>query len=408
MEGAGSGIFIGIDWSDGKHDVCIREGDRHISHEVIEQSPESIEGWVMSLRKRYPERSFSVCLEQSRGALIYALLKYDCFVLYPINPSTLAKYREAFRPNRGKDDKSDADFLAELVSMHRNRLRRWEPDDKQTRELQQLVEFRRKLVSERTRISNRLTAYLKSYFPQVLSWFPDLKTYLVCDYLERWSTLEAVQTESPETLLKFFCEHGSRSKRLNQRRMEEITVAVPLVTDEAIVEATALIVRALAMQLRTVMDSIAMFDKKIAEVCKVHDDYQIFASFPGAGAALAPRMLAAFGTNRERFESAREAQQLFGIAPLIEASGKQRWVRWRYFCPRFLRQSFHEFANESIKQSVWAKAYYHQARARGKKHHIAIRALAFKWLRIMWRCWKNNEPYDEARYLKAINFQQTA
>ena len=167
-------------------------------------------------------------------------------------------------------------------------------------------------------------------------------------------------------------------------------------------------VQALVVQLRAAMESIATFDKEIAQLCKTHADYELFASFPGAGPTLAPRLLAAFGTRRERFESAKEAQQLFGISPVVEASGKQRWVRWRFFCPRFLRQSFHEFASESIRQSVWAKDFYARARARGKSHHIAVRALAFKWLRIMWRCWQNKTPYNEALYLQAINFQAAA
>ena len=397
-------VCIGIDWSDGKHDICVREEGENDTWEIVAQSPEAIEEWVLRLKGKYPGVRFSVCLEQSRGALIYALLKYDCFDLYPINPSTLAKYREAFRPNRGKDDKSDAEFLAELIAVHRERLRLWEPDDEKTRTLQHLVEYRRKIVNERTRISNRLTAYLKSYFPQVLSWFPDLKTWLVCDFLERWVTLDAVQKEKEADLLRFFCAHGSRSAKLNARRFEEIKLATPLVTDQAIVVSASLMVKALVVQLRAAMQSIADFDSEISKICDSHADFKIFSSFPGAGPTFAPRLLAAFGSRRERFASAQEAQQLFGIAPAIEASGKQRWVRWRFFCPKFLRQSFHEFASESIRRSVWAKDFYAKARARGKTHHSTIRAIAFKWIRIMWRCWIDFAPYDEAKYLKAIGF----
>lgn len=372
---------------------------------MIKQSPEDIDNWVVRLKEQYPkERRYAVCLEQSKGALIYALLKYDCFELYPINPSTLADYRKAFRPSKGKDDESDAGFLAELVAMHRDRLRCWVPDDEKTRTLQQLVEYRRKTVNERTRISNRITACLKSYFPQVLSWFPDIKTHLVCDFLERWKTLEEIKSEDPSVVISFLKQHGSRSPKLNQRRLDEIAIAVPLVTDAAIINSSKAIIASLVLQMRAVMESISLFDKEIATLCESHADYQVFASFPGAGDTYAPRLLAAFGTRRERFASAQDAQQLFGIAPVIESSGKQHWVRWRFFCPKFVRQSIHEFANESIKQSLWARDYYAKARARGKKHHIAVRALAFKWLRIMWRCWKDSKPYSEAIYLKAINF----
>jgi hypothetical protein len=71
-------------------------------------------------------------------------------------------------------------------------------------------------------------------------------------------------------------------------------------------------------------------------------------------------------------------------------------------CPKFLRQTFHEWAGRSIAYSAWARAYYRQQRARGKAHHAAVRALAFKWIRILFRCWKKCEAYDERVYLAAL------
>ena len=134
----------------------------------------------------------------------------------------------------------------------------------------------------------------------------------------------------------------------------------------------------------------------------MHEDYEIFSSLPGAGKALAARLLTAFGTQRDRFNKAEDAAKYFGIAPVIERSGNSTWIRWRYFCPRFLRQSIHEFANCSIVHSFWAKAFYRQQRERGKSHHIAIRALAFKWIRIIFKCWKDKKPYSEVQYLKIL------
>ena len=97
--------------------------------------------------------------------------------------------RQAFSPALGKDDPSDADYLLDLLQHHRARLRPWRPDDEQTRTLRLLVEQRRRLINDRTRLSNRLTAQLKCYFPQVLDWFAELSTVLVCDFLTRWPTL---------------------------------------------------------------------------------------------------------------------------------------------------------------------------------------------------------------------------
>ena len=117
---------------------------------------------------------------------------------------------------------------------------------------------------------------------------------------------------------------------------------------------------------------------------------------------MVPRLIAAFGTQRDRYASASAMQCHAGIAPVVESSGKQRWVHWRWACPKFLRQTFHEWAWLSTRQSEWAKNFYDQQRGKGKSHHAAIRALAFKWIRILFRCWKDSVPYDEARYASAL------
>jgi transposase IS116/IS110/IS902 family protein len=91
-----------------------------------------------------------------------------------------------------------------------------------------------------------------------------------------------------------------------------------------------------------------------------------------------------------------------GSAPVTERSGKTVWVHHRVACPKFVKQTFHEFADQSIRFSRWARAYYDQQRARGNTHHAALRALAYKWIRILFRCWKEHRPYDEARYIAAL------
>ncbi len=116
---------------------------------VIEHRPEKIDQWVESLRKRYGGRQVAICTEQKRGPLIYALCKYDFLVLFPVNPRTVAKYRQAFKPSRAKDDPTDAALLAELLCKHRDRLHPWEPQSTQMRTLAQLVESRRVLVGDK-------------------------------------------------------------------------------------------------------------------------------------------------------------------------------------------------------------------------------------------------------------------
>lgn len=166
-------------------------------------------------------------------------------------------------------------------------------------------------------------------------------------------------------------------------------------------------VRALVTQISLLTESIELYDQKIASLFDQHDDSTLFGSFPGAGPSLAPRLLAAFGSDRGRFEFAAEMQQLSGIAPVTEKSGTGIWIHWRLACAKFLRQTFQEFAGCSILQSDWARAYYDQLRKRGKSHHAALRALAFKWIRVIFRCWKTRTPYDEALYCKTLKLRRS-
>src|SRR5580765_4937267 len=99
---------------------------------------------------------------------------------------------------------------------------------------------------------------------------------------------------------------------------------------------------------------IGVFDQRIAELVADHPDGALFRSLPGAGDALVPRLIVAFGTQRDRYQSAYEMQCYSGIAPVTEASGNSQWVHFRFTCPTFLRQTFHEFAGCSIQQSEWA------------------------------------------------------
>ena len=145
--------------------------------------------------------------------------------------------------------------------------------------------------------------------------------------------------------------------------------------------------------------TISELEKEIAQLARQQPDWEIFDSLPGAGEVLAPRLMAALGSRRERFASAAELQCFSGIAPVKEASGNSQRVHMRWACPKFVRQSFHEWAGCSIPFCGWAKAYYDQQRARQKSHHTAVRALAFQWMRILYRCWKDRQPYREEIYL---------
>jgi transposase len=396
--------FIGLDWADQKHALTLHTADSTDRPErsTLDQTPEALQSWIQQLRLRFGGRPVAIAIEQARGALIYALMHVEFLHIYPVNPQTLAKLRQAFHPSGAKDDPTDADLLLEVLLNQRHHLRLWVPDNELTRSIQLLTEGRRHLVDERTALTNQLTAALKNYFPQALDWFDQLHTARTCAFLQRWPSLQQLKAATPSSIRKFYQSQGFRGTDKLQQLLLDIKKAQPLTNDGAILLASTMMVEALAVQIPSLTESIERYDQKIAALFASHDDSTLFGSFPGAGPTLAPRLLSAFGSDRNRFEFAADVQELSGIAPVTEKSGQACWVHWRMTCSKFLRQSFHEFAGQSIQQSDWARAYYDQQRHRGKTHHAALRALAYKWIRIMFRCWKDRAPYDEARYCKSL------
>ena len=396
--------FIGLDWATEKHSIALQAaGSKEIEAFILKQTPEDLHGWLLKLRDKFGGRPVAVAIEQTKGAVIHALLGYDFVHVFRINPLSLASYRKAFSPSGAKDDPTDAEYLLEWVKLHRDRVKPWVPDDAQTRALQKLVEFRREVVNQRVAFTNQLTQALKEYFPQALDWGGEIDKVMFCDFLSKWPTLEKIKKAKPDKVRTFYRQHGCRSNERIEERLQEIRTAQALTADPAVIATSVCIVQTIVQALCPILDSIARLDAEIEERFKAHPDMEIFDSFPGAGPTLAPRLLAAMGSDRSRFESACEMQQYSGIAPVTERSGKHVWIHRRFACPKFLRQTFHEFAGQSIKFCSWARAYYDMKRDSGKGHHAAVRALAYKWIRIIFRCWQDRVPYDDRLYVSALH-----
>ena len=399
----GVAAWIGLDWADDEHKVCLYdEATGKIEEGTLKHTPEMLRQWVTDLRSRYGGAKVAIALEQSRGGLIHALMGTDFIVLYPVNPKALARYRDALYPSGAKDDPVDAALLMDLVRKHAEKFRAWKPDDANTRSLRLLVEGRRKIVNQVTRTNNQMTSHLKTYFPQALQWAGEMSSLQACDFLEQWPTLEAVQQVRPGRLRKFYNSHGRPSAETVDGRLEQIKQAVPLTDDPAAVLAGSTVVKSSAALMRTLIAILENYDDEIKRLFQNHPDRLLFETLPGAGEVLAPRLLAVFGADRDRWKSAVEIQQLYGVAPVTERSGKTHRVHWRYACASFMRQSLHEFAGSSIVWCDWAKAYYTDQIGRGKSHHRAVRALAYKWTRILFVCWKTRTQYDDKLYMKTL------
>ena len=375
---------------------------------VLEHRPTAIETGPADLRERFGGQRVAVCLELSQGPIVSALLEHDIFVIFPVNPSTLAKYRRAFTPSRAKDDPTDAAIALELLRRHPEKLTPLRRESPNMRALRRLVEARRDLVQDRVRITNRLTFTLKAYFPQVLDWFRDKETDVFAAFLERWPSLLDAQRARRETIVDFFHAHNVRRAAAIDRRIEAIRSERPLTSDAAVIEPA----RACSSR-PSCLNSAPSPPASPASTAR---SPVAASSFPTTGSSpicpapapsSPPRLLAAFGEQRERFADAAAFQKYTGIAPVTERSGNKHWVHWRWACPTFLRQTFVEWVASSIPHSFWARAFYESHRAKGASHNATIRALAFKWIRILFRCWVDRTPYNESRYLAALQKRQS-
>jgi hypothetical protein len=396
---------VGIDWADRKHDVFVRFANGSSHRRKIGSRPEAIQEWLFELRSACAEGKITIALEQRRGALFYQLCTHLNWIdLDPINPHSLFSFRLTFFWSRAKDDPIDSQLLEELVRTHCDRLRPYQPAVTTERQLDLYCRQRRSLLGLATKTELKLISTLKQYFPVAVDLFEaiGMKSDIALNFLSRWQTLHELRRAKPHTVRSFFYAHNSRSRSLIEKRLQQIGQAHEVTDDPALIEPMVLMTKCLVAELRQFNQTINEFDRKIKEIFKSHPDHFLFESLPGAGEKLAPRLLSLFGSDRSRWPDAADIQKYSGIAPVIERSGKSLWVHRRLARPIFIRQSFHEFAQQSSRFSSWAKEFYKRQREKGKSHHSAIRSLAFKWIRIIFACWKTNKPYDESFYVRAL------
>lgn len=396
--------LIGLDWGPKRHALALRAaGSDQIEQRTLEHSAENLHQWLDELHARFAGRPVAIAIESARGAVINALVQRAWVTIYAIHPKTSARYREAFTPSGAKDDQPDADLLLALIERHRDRLTPLRLHDDSTRRLDGLCRVRRKAVDRRTGLLNTLQSVLRGYFPQALELCgEDLGASLALDLLARWPTLAALQKSKPETLRSFYYRHNVRRPEALEARLQRLTQARALTDDPVVIGVSVVQVQGLSAELRALQKHIAVLDDQIAVVFASHPDAALFRELPGAGKVLAPRLAAAFGTDRARWADAQSLGRYIGVLPVLERSGARHWVHWRWSAPKFLRQSFVEWAKETVRYCEWAGVYYDHCKQRGQRPQSIYRSLAAKWIRILWRCWQDATPYHDARYRAAL------
>ena len=394
-------VLIGLDWAKDKHDYCLQTPEGEYEFGQIEQDYIKLHDWLDCLYGRFEGRRLTICMEAGRDPLLWRLETHEQVNLFVVNTTTAARYRKTFTPSGDKNDQRDAASILDLMQRHPEKIRPHIKASAQDRALDQLNQARRSTVNSRTGVISRLREVLELYNPVVSKLFDDLSMPMALEFLKRWPDPLSLSKTRNETFEKFFHQHHSRSAKLIEERLDLIAQAHCLIQNPTLLEVARIRIADYLNQIKTLNQSIKNYERNIAAVFADHEKAELFDSLPGAAQKLAPRLLAAFCLMDP--QDASQMQTMVGIAPIRVQSGQSEKTFMRRQCPKFHRQSFHEFAGCSIKSSHWAKTYYdHQIKVRGGGTQAAKRALAFKWIRIIMACWRTNTPYNEIKYIESL------
>lgn len=393
--------YIGIDWSEQKHDVVfLNEAGAILGQMTMSHSVQGLQN--LEKTRQYLGVSRTECLvglETAHNLVIDFLWAQGYPQVYVIPPSVIKSCRGRYGQSGARTDRQDGRLIADVLRTDRARLYPWKPDDVLTRQMGAKVSLLHHVTRSSVRWSNRLRAVLLRYYPAALKVFKSLKHYISLHFIIAYNTPQAADRLSWADFETFARRHGySHPKklpacfaRLQQDYPEASPETILIYQDEAVLLARTLLVLLQAKK-RLLAELEALFER--------HPDRAIFASLPGAGRFLAPALLTKFGDDRKRFPTAASVQALAGTCPVTEQSGKRRLVKFRRGCDHEFRWIAQQWAIRSLSQSVWANAYWHQIRPHCASDTHAYRCLANRWLAIAWKLWQTHQTYDETYHLQ--------
>ena len=392
-------FFAGVDWADAHHDVAVvDEAGQLVGSKRVSHSPDGIaELRAFLLGIAGGPDQVPCFVETNHGLLVGALLEMS-FPVYPVNPKTVDRHR---RPSGAKTDHIDAYLLARTGRSDLADLRRLQPDNPLVQELKILTRDLQTLIQSQTRLLNQLRACLKAYFPVALNLFSNLEQPTTQAFLKAYPTLEAARAAPGQELAALLRRQRHPYPDKKAREILAKLRQPQLAADPVTTRAKSRLMLALLAQLASVMEQIEAYDQEIRRLFSVHPDSALFDSLPGAGERIAPRLLAEWGDDRDRYVFANSIQALAGTCPVTYQSGGYRKAHKRYACIKPFRDALHQFARQSALREPWAAAFYQRKRAEGKSHSMAVRALSNVWVRIIFAMWLKHEPYDASLFLAA-------
>jgi len=392
-------VAVGIDSSDTHHDIQAEAtGSATILRLRISNDLAGFQKLFTALQESFGDlpRRYAV---ENPALLLGRFLIHLGAAVYAVNPRAVVRMREALAASGKKDDPLDAKALCLLMRERAEELAPVRRNSPEGELLAGLVKQRIGVVEDKNRLLNQLTATLKAYYPRALELFSNLDQPLSLAFLLAFASPSELSNATRASWDELFAgQRYPRPRKIDVLWAQSRAAQVPVSpTDEALGVRQ---VRRVVRTLQLLLTELAALDREIEARFKELPDAETFRSLPGAAEVLAPALFAVFGDNRERWNDWREVACTSGTAPITRQSGSFRAVTMRRHCDHRARRTLHLFAGCSRKSCEWARNFYLEQRRRGKTHGTALRNLATKWLRILFRLWKDNSQYDEAKYLK--------
>jgi transposase len=394
-----------VDWARGHHDLCVVDAAGGVVFELrIDDTPQ---GWAQ-VRDRLaalkaPDGSAAIvgfAIETSSGPAVERLVEAGLPV-FPLNPKSAERYRDRKASSGAKSDRLDAFCFADALRTDGHLWRPLRLQDPLTHELRLLCRDEITLIAQRTALVNQLQAALNEYYSTALAAFDDWTAGGAWEFIIAFPTPHQLASAGKRKWEKFLHAHKLYRPETYARRMELFAAADRAASpSSAVTAAKSLLAVSVARQLRTLQTQLDEYRARINELFGQHPDRDLFGSLPGAGEKLAPRLLAEMGAQREVFDDPESLQCYAGAAPVTQQSGRTRRVFFRRACNTVLRSTIHLWADRSRVKAPWAEAYYRQKREQGMGHAAALRCLAMRWLKILWKMWIDRTPYDGDRHLR--------
>jgi len=395
-------IYVGIDWADDHHDIYITDDSAAaLDSFSIPHSHEGMDKLISRVAKCCADReSVLVAIESHQGLLIYALLEAG-YLVYPINPKAMDRYRDRYRMSSSKSDPKDAMVLANIL---RTDLHLYKPLPRETvsdARLRHLTRSHKSLGQQKTKLLNQLTTQLKSYYPVALRLFSRLDHKITLAFLERFPTPEKAAATSLVELREFFHEQSySHQWRVNAiyESLHEPSLRAPVELEEI----HGAIVLSLIPVLRSLVVEIEKLTSKISEEFKRNPTHEVFSSLP-TGELTAARINGELGSDGTRYPSREYLQTAAGTAPMTRRSGKTVVVLFRWQCNKHLRAALQDLARDSVKRCPWAREYFAGQMRLGHKPSRAYRALANRWAGIIWKMLQTGQRFDQSLLVKHLD-----